>query len=80
MMSCCADSFGTFAVQKFVRGYGLLRPETPLFFCLVIDIIVLVMLFVGKVLDDKKIWLFSGLSKADTEIGVDRTVKIDETS
>lgn len=80
-MSCCVDNFGTFAVQKFVRGYGILEPYSPLFYCLVTDIVILVLLYVGKVLDTKKIWVVGALSGAENDVsGIDKTVKVEESS
>jgi hypothetical protein len=64
-----------------VRGYGILKPYSPLFFCLVTDIVILVLLYVGKVLDTKKIWLAGSSSLAENDVsGIDKTVKVDENS
>ena len=57
MIVCCADRFGVYSVLALEMGYGITKPNSPLFLCLAIDIIMLVLIYVGKVLDTKKIWL-----------------------
>jgi len=56
-IKCCSKSFGTFAVQAIETGYGVTRTDSPLFFCLAVDIILLILAYIGRVLDARKIWV-----------------------
>jgi hypothetical protein len=54
---CCTKDFGVTSVVKIERGFGVTKKNSPLFYCLVVDIVMLLLVYIGKVLDGKKMWL-----------------------
>jgi len=58
-MSCCSNHFSTFAVQKVAYGSGITKPATPLFYCTMVNVILIILVLVGKFLDKRKLLLFS---------------------
>jgi hypothetical protein len=57
-MTCCTDHFSTFAVQNVVYGHGFFRPGSPMFYCTVVNILLLILVLVGKHLDKNHALLY----------------------
>jgi len=66
--NCCPRGFGTFAIQRFELGFGFTKPNSPLFYCLIVDVLLCLLMYIGRVLDNKRKWL-----REDVDLKVNRS-------